>query len=296
MVELVTGAQVELFGHKYPRNAAIAAGAVTFVGAYLFYRHRKSSASSAPASSPSSGGLYPPDGTVGNPADPYSTDPNTGETYGNETAQGYLGTPPAGFGGYPGPGSPPPPPTPGPGAFTTNAQWAQAAERYLVEQTGAHAEVVGNALGKYITGQAANEAQVAVIEQAIAFEGYPPVNGPAGYPPNILRAHQPPPPPHPKPGHAPDNLRAHVTGRTAVLTWGKVAGAQSYRLHVTRSITSLPRGTEIRRTATVFGGLVHGESHKLGNLPRRAQLTWTVAAHNTAGDGPVSAPAHFETK
>lgn len=79
--------------------------------------------------------------------------------------------------------------------MTTNAQWAQAAESYLVNTTGADPNTVGNALGKYITGQPVDpDAQQPIIEQAIAFEGYPPQSGPNGYPPAIQTAPASPPP------------------------------------------------------------------------------------------------------
>lgn len=85
------------------------------------------------------------------------------------------------------------------GGFTSNPQWAQAAETYLVDQTNADPNVVGNALGKYTTGGVVTDAQDSIIEQAIAFEGYPPVPGPDGYPPSIRRAPPTPTPPPPSP-------------------------------------------------------------------------------------------------
>jgi hypothetical protein len=65
----------------------------------------------------------------------------------------------------------------------TNAEWAQYAEQFLVNQ-GYTGTTVGEALGAYITGQnvGANES---IVEAAIAFQGYPPVPGADNYPPNI---------------------------------------------------------------------------------------------------------------
>lgn len=69
--------------------------------------------------------------------------------------------------------------------FTTNAQWAQAAQQYLVNTAGADSATVNIALGEYITGQAVSATQQQVVEQAIAYENLPPVAGPNGFPPSI---------------------------------------------------------------------------------------------------------------
>lgn len=109
------------------------------------------------------------------------------DQYGNPIYSG------GGGGGYPAPNS-------GPGTFTNNAQWSQYAEQYMVDTAGADAATVGNALGKYITGQAVTADQRAIIQQAIAFAGFPPLPGPNGNPPGILDVVTPPPPPPPPGG------------------------------------------------------------------------------------------------
>ena len=72
----------------------------------------------------------------------------------------------------------------GPGSFTSNAQWAQYAEDYMVNTVGGDPNTIGNALGKYIAGQALSADQVQVVQQAIAFAGNPPVSGNGGFPPS----------------------------------------------------------------------------------------------------------------
>jgi hypothetical protein len=86
------------------------------------------------------------------------------------------------------------PPNTGPGTFTSNGQWSQYAEQYLVDNAGGDAATVGNALGKYITGQPVTTDQTQVIDSAIAFAGYPPIAGPAGNPPGINTINTPVPP------------------------------------------------------------------------------------------------------
>lgn len=124
-----------------------------------------------------------------------------------------------------------------PQGFTTNAAWSQAAEDYLVNTVhgGESADVIGNALGKYITGQGLSADQVAIVEQAIAFTGYPPVNGPTGYPPSYRTAAAAATPAAPTtPGtpaalRAPSRIFATAVGRTWIrFGWKNVAGASGY--------------------------------------------------------------------
>lgn len=131
------------------------------------------------------------------------TDPATGFQQGSpedlaalsQLQASYQG---AGLGGGGGGGSVSTPPIPQ--GFTSNAEWAQAAEDYIVNTAGGSASVVGNALGKYLTGQGMTPDQMNVANQAIAFEGYPPVPGPNGFPPAMRELPVPPPPKPPPPG------------------------------------------------------------------------------------------------
>ena len=113
------------------------------------------------------GDEYPWDGTTGNPNDPYSMDPATGETYGDE---GDFGGSSSGSGGPP---------------FLSNAAWSQYAEQYLTATVGEDAGTVSAALGPYIAGGKVTTAQQSIIEQAIAYAGNPPVAGTNGMPPGI---------------------------------------------------------------------------------------------------------------
>ncbi len=297
---------IKVFGHQVKKPVAAGLGVGAVLVAVIVYKWRKSqalggsasSAASTPAAADTAAASSAGDGTTGNPNDPNSIDPATGETYGQEeSANGGFGSgfspfdfgfPTGGGGGQP-----------TAGGFTSNGEWSQAAEAYITGN-GGNAETVGNALGKYITGQKVTADQQSLIEQAIAFEGYPPVNGPDNFPPSIRLEpapksgggggkHKPA-----KPAHAPSGLAAHVSGTSVTLTWHKVAEATEYELTVDRQVISGPRH-QVRNVKT-FSGHVKGESHKLGNLARKSKFTWQVAAVNSAGTGPKSAEQHFETK
>lgn len=182
---------------------------------------------------------FPPDGTVGDPTDPNSTDPNTGMTYGNEQA----GTGGGIFGGGGGGG------TQGPGSFTSNAAWDQAAQSYL-EGIGSNPQVVAAALGKYLHGDVVTPAQQTVIESATAAEGEPPVPGPGGFPPNI-RLHHPGPPPAKKKVKVPD-----VTQKTYPFAKSILAkdGLKARRAGAGPAVVDqAPRaGTEVDKGSTVI--------------------------------------------
>lgn len=170
-----------------PRWGVVAGAGVAAVGIILYMRNRNSSSSASSSATPASstaatgaafsGGEYPPDGTTGNPSDPFSTDPATGETYGNEGYASQYYDYGAGSGG--GGSSPSGPP------FTDNASWSQYAENYLTQTIGQDPGTVSGALGLYLSGQAVTSSQQSIIDQAIAFAGQPPVQGPGGYPPQI---------------------------------------------------------------------------------------------------------------
>jgi len=161
--------------------------------------------------------------------DPNAIDPATGIPY----AQEYGGA-----GGYYGGGGQygQPPPVPGSGGFTTNGQWAQQAEQDL-SGVGVDPTTLAAALGKYLTGQAVTSDQHSLVNQAIAFENYPPVAGPGGYPPAVRDQPFGKPPPRPPHGrgqyktvHA-DGHRsldayasANSTSAQQMLKWASDAG------------------------------------------------------------------------
>lgn len=294
------------------KQAAIGGALLAVILGVVWYRHRQAAAaanagtttaaaSGTTAAATAATGLtsdpYPPDGTSGDPSDPNSVDPATGQTYGDEQA-GYGGAGGYGYGDsgggyYDGGGSGQPVPT----GYTSNAQWAQAAEQYLTGN-GGNAETIGNALGKYITGADVTAAQQEIIEQAIAFTGYPPVNGLGGYPPSIRLEGGPTT--HKKtsrPTRAPSGLRSSaITASSATLGWDKVTTATSYELHYTEDTGAAVRNATDRKPGTTTKSVkVTGTSHRLAGLHAGTHHTWWVIAVNSGGQGPKSETASFTT-
>lgn len=144
-----------------------------------YYRSKKNAASASTSTSTD---------TSQSATDSSNIDPATGFPYGSpedvaalqqqQLAGGGFG--PVFGGGNPGGGQPGTP-----GTFTTNAEWSQYAEDYLVNTVGLSATDVGLALGKYLTGQPVTSDQVTIINQAIAFAGPVPVPGGNGNPPGF---------------------------------------------------------------------------------------------------------------
>lgn len=212
---------------------------LALVGGYSYYKRRKAASSTtAPAMS--------------------AIDPATGQPYGSaaDAAQlnaqsGYLQPTGSGLGGS----SPTPQPTQS--GFVSNDQWSQAVEQYMTSSTGADPAVVGAALGKYIGGQVVNANEKALVLQAVAFEGHPPVPGANGFPPAIRDAPAiptPAPPPAKKVWYQNyvtihgDTLR-NISSRT----FGANAGANWYLIRqVNPNLThyevdsALPAGLHIR--------------------------------------------------
>jgi hypothetical protein len=203
------------------KSMYIGVGVVIFIIGIAWYRSKKSASTAAAASVAAAGST--------------TTDPATGFPYGSPedaaalAAQAQYQSPGGAGYGYGGN-------TPGTTnisqgtGFQSNAQWAQAVEDYLVNTAGtgdsAYMSVVGNAIGKYLTGQALSPDQVNIVEQGIAFEGSPPVAGTNGYPPSFRTSQTGPTPPSGTPtpgpiyGTGPWNLAATIKGPTEVdLQW-----------------------------------------------------------------------------
>lgn len=89
----------------------------------------------------------------------------------------------------------------------TNAQWTANVMAALGQVPNLDLGALSAALGLYLTGSAVSTDQEHLIDQAIAAAGYPPVDGPNGYPPAIHTQPQtgqtPPPTPAPAPKPAP---------------------------------------------------------------------------------------------
>jgi hypothetical protein len=71
---------------------------------------------------------------------------------------------------------------------SNNSEWVQQALSYLQNNDLiSDPAAMSSALGKYITGSYASDNDVALINQAIAVKGMPPIAGVSGYPPAINR-------------------------------------------------------------------------------------------------------------
>jgi hypothetical protein len=198
---------------KQPKKLVV--GGVLVVGtATVIYYYRKRKTAAAPAASAATpAGQYPPDGTTGNPQDLYSTDPATGQTYGNEmagagaggSAGGALGsgaasgmfydpatgaydlTSPYGTGGT---GvSSGNPATPGGPPFANNAAWSNwVIQEIQALNSSVDAGALTDALGVYLEGGQVTQAQKTLVFDALAIAGDPPVAGALGYPPKVRTA------------------------------------------------------------------------------------------------------------
>ena len=198
---------VDVPGVKKPLPKWAVFGGLGVVGLLVFqYYKNKSSqnATTSAAAAATSTDQYPADGTVGNPQDLYSTDPATGQTYGNEQA-GSGGTCGAisgsgvsdqGIIGYDANGNPIYAPGYGPGAsgtgtaggppFSSNSDWSNwVISQMQTANPNVDVGALTDALGLYLQGQPVDAAQKTLIFDAIAIGGNPPVAGANGYPPKV---------------------------------------------------------------------------------------------------------------
>lgn len=222
-------------------------------------------------------------------------DPATGYPYGSpedqaalQNMQAYSGQLGPVFdpgGGYTGGYDPYTGGFPGPGSYTSNAQWSQAAEDYLVNTVGDPAADVGNALGKYITGQALTSDQESFINQAIAFAGYPPVPGPDGFPPSMRNAPTTTgPPPTQSAVNPVKGLHVSARATQADIHWNASKGATSYRIRIRDTHGHIVK----EETSTTTNTTVH-------DLPRHATLEANVLAEPAASGAKV-AKARFHMR
>jgi hypothetical protein len=236
------------FGEVSKKTAVLVGGGAGLLLVILYYRSRKNAAAAAAtAAAGANTGI----------------DPATGYTYGSPedaaalAAQGAYVTPGGSGGG-------------GGGSATTitgfvsNGQWAQAAEQFMqAEGLIADPAALASALGKYITGQPASDIDMNLINQAIAFQGLPPVAGPSGYPPSINRAPVPPPTDTPPSGGGgsdklPPPSGFHDTGRiwdySLQYQWTPVAGAQSYVLRTNEGDRNVGNVNAYQRFGLIHNG------------------------------------------
>ena len=271
---------IEIGGKPVKKQTVLIAGAAVAVLGIGVYRYRKQAAANAAADAAANA-----PGTGAGSSD--QIDPATGFPYGSAEDAAALTSQaqyiqPGGTVGLAGGGSPSAY-YPQSGGFTSNAAWAQAVEDYLVNTAGADANTVGNALGKYITGGALTDDQVSVVNQAIAFQGYPPVPGPAGYPPSIRTSTSSNPPPTGSGGgtgggthyaaNPPKGLKLVRNGRTGVqIQWNAVQGATKYNVHT-------PGRSPLDFTTT-------NTIANVGNLKPNTRYTVQVWADPTPTGGP----------
>lgn len=180
--------KIPLVGETKKSTAVVAGLAVAGVFLVLWSRQRK-----AAAAGTDTGNIDPATGyPSGSPADQQAL---ADQQAAQDTSGGLAGLGPGGFTAAPfyGTGGSPGAVAPGPGGFVDNAEWAQYAQQYLTQNTGASPAAVGQALGAYIQGQPLTPEEIQVVEEAIAFAGKPPVAGAHGDPPGFRTAHKPPP-------------------------------------------------------------------------------------------------------
>lgn len=248
------------------KSTAYMLGAVLLVvlGVGL-YRSRKASSGSTPATPSDSSGQQPADQTGQGPFD------------GSGASGGYGG-------GANWPTSPVQPQ-----GFTSNAQWAQAVEDYLVNTVhgGENADVIGAALGKYLTGQPLTSDQVVIVQQAIAFGGYPPVNGPSGHPPAYITQSSG------SGGGGGGSLTAPgaptvsaIDKHGATLHWFSVSGASHYVIYY-----------KMNGSGTIHqAGTSGGTSFRIGYFKPGTHLTvWLNAVDSKGKQGPPSSSTSFAT-
>lgn len=107
-------------------------------------------------------------------------------------------------------------------APTTNGQWAQLVEAYLI-QNSFDPITSSIAIGKYLAGRDLTANEIQIVQAGIAFYGKPPqpVADPHGAPPAGQTV-----------GLATPHLsKSNITKAHAVLRWTAVPGATSYHLH-----------------------------------------------------------------
>lgn len=184
-----------------------------------------------------------------------------------------------------------------PGSFASNAEWAQYVEAYEENNLGADAPTVGNAIGKYLTGQPLTTDQVGLVQSAIAIGGYPPVSGPNGNPPGYVTAGSTPPPPPPNgnpppggnPPPTPTGNAKPITGlhevkhtaTSVTVGWDKTFAPQGYSYMLKQVNGKIVKIGQTGGTSVTIGGLhsgweynfsIHGIPNGQGNAVHITKL------------------------
>lgn len=262
-------------------------GVVAFVAVTYYVRARK--ATTAPSSAGSAGSVTDPAGntcSAVNPATGYC--PGTAEDQAASAGTAAAGAPfdTSGLGGgggglsgyYYGPGGAVQATPPGPQNFADNAEWAQYVEAYLTTSLGGDPATVGNAIGKYLTGQPVTSDQVAIITEAIAYGGQPPQSGPGGDPPAINTAatntgtstsssggSTSTPPPAAAAGSISNLQASNVTKNSFTARWNAAQGATGgYKIVVSELNGSIVQTAVQHGTSLAVGHLHPGWTYNVG--------------------------------
>lgn len=222
---------IKIFGSNVPKQYALIGGGILLVGGIYYYRQNKTKAASqASVDAAGQNAIDPATGfPYGSPEDAAAL--ATQDGYQSPNIGGY------GFSGYSGGSGSAAFGSGAPGTFNNNAEWAQFVETYEINNMGADAPTVGNAIGKYITGQPlTTDNMISIVQSAIAIGGYPPVSGPNGHPPAYVTAPvpvtAPPSPVSTMPHNPPTGLHVVSSSRTGVkIQWNKVTNAKKYTVH-----------------------------------------------------------------
>lgn len=256
---------IKIGGTNVPKPVAIGGAIAAGVIGIYFYRNKKQKQDAA-ASVAAAGST--------------EIDPATGYPYGSPEDAAALASQnnyamPGGYGftGYAGGSGSSPFGTGAPGNFNSNAEWAQYVENYEVTNLGGDAPTVGNAIGKYLTGQVLTSDQQGLVQSAIAIAGYPPVSGPNGNPPGFATANpgntQPPPPTPADTTNQVGTVHSTTTGETGRVNTNNGGKTWNY-------IGVKPKSNEPRnQTGTVHSDTT-GKSAKVKTSDQG--LHWTLAS------------------
>jgi hypothetical protein len=277
---------IKLGGINVPKPVAIGGGiAAVTVGIY-FYRNKKQQ-QDAQASIDAAGSteIDPATGyPYGSPEDAASL--NNQDNYSLPGGYGFSGYAGGSGSGVFGNGAP--------GSFNSNAEWAQYVENYEVTNLGGDAPTVGNAIGKYLTGQVLTTEQQALVQSAIAIAGYPPVSGPNGNPPGFATApadNNPPPNGNPPPppgstgvGQAKPITGLHIISKTktsVTIGWNATSAPQGYNYMLKQLNGKIITNSQTTATHVTIGGLhsgfeynfsIHGIPNGVGNAIHVSKL------------------------
>lgn len=232
-----------------PVKKPVVIAGVGILGGVLVYAYWKRSQTPA----------APADAT---PTDATTSTTDTGYTEAS-TAGGYNTVYPSAYGGYSQYGydiygNPLPAPTGAGsgGTYTTNNDWATAAESDL-ENGNVSLAVSTLAISRVLGGLSVTSSQRDIFMQAVGLIGQPP----QGYPTPIKLTDSgtgsTPPPGGPLP--APTGLKAAAVGSSTVtLTWSKVTGAVNYHVYDNHSTWNVSGTTD---TTVHIGDLDHNSTY-----------------------------------